>query len=110
VPDGSVNHEFWYSVVRIWEQPVETILSGSLATLPLAPITRVSTGELPGVIRQMEERLARDANIAGTADVFADGAGLSSGIDQQTSSRSSCHERIGNLSRDPELRASGREG
>jgi predicted transposase YdaD len=71
LPDGSVNHEFWYNVVRIWEQPVETIMSGSLATLPLAPITRVSTAELPGLIQRMEERLERGASPDEAADCWA---------------------------------------
>jgi predicted transposase YdaD len=71
LPDGSVNHEFWYNVVRIWEQPVETIMAGKLATLPLAPIARVSTAELPGVIRLMEKRLEHEASPDQTADVWA---------------------------------------
>jgi predicted transposase YdaD len=59
--------EFRYQVVRLWETPVEPILEGGLGTLPLAPLARVSPGELPQVIRRMEERLAREAEQAEAA-------------------------------------------
>ena len=38
LPDGFLYHEFRYNVVKVWERPVEDILAGDLATLPLAPI------------------------------------------------------------------------
>jgi predicted transposase YdaD len=46
-----------YDVVRVWRLSVEELLSGGLGTLPLAPVSDVSEGELPGVIRRMQERL-----------------------------------------------------
>jgi hypothetical protein len=57
---------FTFEVVRIWEKPVESILTGGLGTLALAPLAQVPPGikleaALPGVLRQMEERLAREA-------------------------------------------------
>ena len=60
-PDGTRYEQFLYTVIRAWEKPVEEILQGGLATLPLAPISRVSAQELPGVIQRMEERLSREA-------------------------------------------------
>jgi predicted transposase YdaD len=50
---------FRYGVVRVWQLPVERLLTGGLATLPLAPISDVPEGSLPDVIRRMKERLAR---------------------------------------------------
>jgi predicted transposase YdaD len=48
-----------YRVVRLWEQSPEWALAGGLGTIPLAPLTRVTAAELPGVIRQMETRLEK---------------------------------------------------
>jgi hypothetical protein len=46
-----------YEVVRVWLLPAEQLLAGGLGTLPLAPISQVARGELPRVIRRMQERL-----------------------------------------------------
>jgi predicted transposase YdaD len=48
---------FRYEVIRIWELPVEPLLTGGLGTLPLAPICNVSQGDLPEIVRRMHERL-----------------------------------------------------
>lgn len=48
---------FRYGVIRVWQLPVEQLLTGGLATLPLAPISAVDPPGLHGVIRRMEERL-----------------------------------------------------
>jgi predicted transposase YdaD len=53
--------EFRYRVVRIWEKPFEELLNGSLALLPLAPLTDVSESDLPGVVQRMEERIDAEA-------------------------------------------------
>jgi hypothetical protein len=49
---------FRYHVVRIWQLPPELLLTSGLALLPLAPISAVTEAELPGIIRQMEQRLS----------------------------------------------------
>jgi hypothetical protein len=54
-------HYFRYNIVRVWERPVEEILGGNIATLPLAPISRVSSAELPAVIKRMPERFETEA-------------------------------------------------
>lgn len=58
---------FRYRVVRVWELPVETVLSAGVAVLPLAPISKVSKDQLPEVIERMERRFAGlvDENLAG---------------------------------------------
>ena len=47
--------------MRAWRQPVEAVLAGGLAILPLAPLAEVEAAELPAVIRRMGERLRSEA-------------------------------------------------
>ena len=51
---------FRYRVIRVWQLPPESLLSGGLGTLPLAPISDVTEGQVPGVIRRMGERLSAE--------------------------------------------------
>lgn len=59
--DGTPYLELHHQVVRAWQQPVETVLAGGLATLPLAPLADVTETGLPAVIRRMDERFSREA-------------------------------------------------
>jgi predicted transposase YdaD len=61
-PDCSL--DFSYRIVRVWEQPVEQLLTGGLGTLPLAPISAVREDDLPRVIRRMHERISAEASPA----------------------------------------------
>jgi predicted transposase YdaD len=70
LPDGSLYHEFRYNVVKLWERPVDDILAGDLATLPLAPVSRVPAGELPRIIRRMDERIEREASTDERPDLW----------------------------------------
>jgi hypothetical protein len=54
---GGLHLEFHYTVVRVWERPVEAVLRGALAGLPLAPLARGSETDLPSVLRRIDERL-----------------------------------------------------
>jgi predicted transposase YdaD len=55
---GEAAHStFRYTVLKVWELPVERLLRGGLGLLPLAPIADVSANELPGVIEQMKGRM-----------------------------------------------------
>lgn len=58
-PDGFIH--FGYRVVRVWQTPVENLLSGGLATLPLAPLASVSADALPPIVRRMEERIRQES-------------------------------------------------
>jgi predicted transposase YdaD len=71
LPDGLLYHEFRYNVVKVWERPVEEILAGDLATLPLAPIAQVSAGELPRIIQAMDQRIESEASPAERPDLWA---------------------------------------
>jgi hypothetical protein len=52
---------FRYGVVRVWQLPAETFLSGGMGILPLAPLGAVAEAELPDVIRRMEQRISAEA-------------------------------------------------
>jgi hypothetical protein len=73
--DTGVHYAVWpergrvdmgFEVERLWTRPVEQVLAGGLGTLPLAPLCRMPADTaleqaLPGVIRQIDERLTREA-------------------------------------------------
>jgi predicted transposase YdaD len=55
---------FEYEVIRVWELPVETFLTGGIGVLPLAPLADVTEQELPGVLGRIGERLRDEATRA----------------------------------------------
>ena len=50
-----------YRVVRVWEIPAATLLSGGLGLVPLAPLGNVPQADLPAVVAQMKRRFDREA-------------------------------------------------
>jgi hypothetical protein len=69
---GELDHlDFRYSVVRLWEQPVEPLLEGPLGTLPLAPISDVDPKRLPDILRRVGERLDAEAKPDRSARLLA---------------------------------------
>ena len=60
-----------YEVIRVWQLPVEQLLSGGIGTLALAPISKVSQGEVRNVIRRMKERLSGPKAPLRAADIWA---------------------------------------
>jgi predicted transposase YdaD len=63
---GRGKMEFGFEVIRLWEIPAEELLRSSLATAPLAvlgklPETLGLTDGLAAVVRQLAERLEREA-------------------------------------------------
>ena len=70
LPDGQVVLEFRYRVVRVWEVPVETILHGGLATLPMAPLADLGNTPLPRLIEQLAERIDREASIEEAGEIW----------------------------------------
>jgi Domain of unknown function (DUF4351) len=71
LPSGFLYHSFRYNVLRVWERPVDEILAGNIATLPLAPIARVSSAELPAVIKRMAQRFKTKADPNEIGDYWA---------------------------------------
>jgi len=67
VPVGTLR----YPVIRIWEVPVEQLLSGGVGTLALAPISNVPEGQVRSVIRRIKERLSGPRAPRRAADVWA---------------------------------------
>jgi predicted transposase YdaD len=49
---------FRYQVARVWQIAPQPLLAGGLGTLPLALISAVTLEELPGIIKQLDRRLA----------------------------------------------------
>jgi predicted transposase YdaD len=58
---GEAALSFRYQVTRVWEKPVEEVLAGGLATLPLAPLAAVEASALPEVVQRMGERIEGEA-------------------------------------------------
>lgn len=71
LPDGRDYLTFRYDVVRTWQQPVDRLLNGPVATLPLAPIGDVSLINLPRVVRRVEERLQREVPPATARELWS---------------------------------------
>ncbi len=61
LPDKDRIVTFYYHVIRAWEQPVEPLLTGSLATLPMAPLADVPIDDLPKVLECIDSRLTQEA-------------------------------------------------
>ncbi len=60
--NGDVYDCFRYDIVRVWERPVEEILTAGLAVLPLAPVAAVEPEQVPGVLMAISERLLRETS------------------------------------------------
>ena len=58
--------EFRFEVIRIWEVPVEALLSAGVGVAPLAPLGRLPEGVTPqeamaAVVQRLEERVVTEA-------------------------------------------------
>lgn len=56
--------------MRVWQLPVESLLTGGFGTLPLAPISAVTKEQLPGVVARMKERLTAPDAPAAAKDLW----------------------------------------
>ena len=54
--DGREYLHFEYSVVRVWELPVEPLLTGPLGSLPLALLTDEAAGKVQELLIRIDER------------------------------------------------------
>jgi hypothetical protein len=61
LPHGEPYLTFRYQVVRVWEQPLESLLSGPLTTLPLATLVGLSVEDMAAVLRRIEARVRQEA-------------------------------------------------
>jgi predicted transposase YdaD len=69
-PDDPYFLHFGYRIVRVWQKPVESVLRGGLATLPLAPLADVSVHRLPDVVREMETRIESETESGADAGLL----------------------------------------
>jgi predicted transposase YdaD len=56
------NLTFRYLVFKVWEEPPKRFLSGGLALLPFAPISRVTESDLPRVVDHLQNRVMQEAD------------------------------------------------
>ena len=66
---GGKRVEFEYDVVRMWQEPVQAFLHGGLGLLPLATLCHMPEDKslpeaLREVVREIDRRLAKEANHA----------------------------------------------
>jgi hypothetical protein len=60
VPDGRLTNRYNYQVVRLWQHDAEPYLTTGVGLVPLAPLTKLSEPELPGLVRRMADRINRE--------------------------------------------------
>jgi hypothetical protein len=48
--------DFGYTVVRVWQLPVEPLLTGPVVLTPLAPIAAAPRGDVEGIFERMSRR------------------------------------------------------
>ncbi|HJT77724.1 MAG TPA: hypothetical protein VJ739_11030, partial [Gemmataceae bacterium] len=59
-PGGQSYLDFRDTVLRLWEQPATSLLTGGVGLLPLAPLAHVEEGQLPDVVRRVGTRLEQE--------------------------------------------------
>ncbi len=59
--DGSEYLRFEYVVVRLWEVPLETLMTAGLGTLPLALLTDAAAEQLPRIVDEFVSEVERSA-------------------------------------------------
>jgi predicted transposase YdaD len=74
---------FRYQAIRAWELSPSALLAGGPGTLPLAPISAVTEGELTGIIDQMKRRLRHHARELWAATFILMGLRYSETVAQQ---------------------------
>jgi predicted transposase YdaD len=57
-------------VMRLWQYPVEAVLTGGIGTLPLVPLCDLGATALPEVVRRMDERIAHEAPAGASPDLW----------------------------------------
>jgi hypothetical protein len=68
---GSVTIAFSFRVIRLWERPVDELLSGGLGVLPLAPLADIELAQLPAIMQNMDARFRGEATPVEAEDLRA---------------------------------------
>jgi hypothetical protein len=71
LPDGTNYLSFSHRVVRLWQEPLESVLLGGVGTVPLAPLTDITPDALPEAIRVMDGRFRTEVPEAATRSLWA---------------------------------------
>lgn len=79
LPNGRIYLTFEHDIVRVWQQPVDQLLTGPLATLPLAPLAGIPDADVSAVLRRIEARVRQEATPA-TAEQLRVGTYLLLGL------------------------------
>jgi predicted transposase YdaD len=58
--DGWQTNKYNYRVVRMWGEDPEPYLTSGVNLVPLAPLTNITKGELPGLVRRMDGRISAE--------------------------------------------------
>jgi len=85
LPDGDRVVTCYYRVIRAWEQPAEPLLTGALATLPMASLANVPRREVPRILERIDSRLTEEAPAPDAARIMASAltlAGMRLGPDE----------------------------
>jgi len=67
-PDGQATVTFNYTTIRLWERPVEQLLSGSLGVAPLAPLADLRSESLTSVLDRLDARFERESRTPSDTD------------------------------------------
>jgi predicted transposase YdaD len=65
---------FRYRVVRLWQEPVERLLTGGLGLVALAPLSDEAPAEIDRVIGRMDDRFRAEAETAEANDLWVAGS------------------------------------
>ena len=69
--NGSHHLAFRYALVRVWQLSVDTLLTGGLATLPLAPLAAQTPDEASELVRVVHNRFDSEADIEQARELSA---------------------------------------
>ncbi len=67
---GDTTLLFRYRVIRLWEQPIDDLLTGGLGVLPLAPLAAIEPTRLPEILEHMGERFRRETDPASAENLW----------------------------------------
>jgi predicted transposase YdaD len=69
-PLGGCRVDFQYQVIKVWELPVQRMLSAGVGVLLLAPVSDVSRAKVAAVIEQMAQRFRQEVPRAVEAELW----------------------------------------
>jgi predicted transposase YdaD len=69
-PVGRCWVDFRYELIKVWELPVDRLLTAGVGLLPLAPVADVEPEALPQVIDRMAQRFDREVPRAEAAELW----------------------------------------